>query len=194
MEKSKNKKRIFRFSVLLAIIIPVVLSISYAYFQAIITGTDAGITGTSTSKFDIELVTDAGGYINATELLLITEDEVPEYSQKGNFKVVSGNNDHYIYYTLSLSELTISSNLQVADFKWQLLKDNNIYTSGTFSGISQNSMTLASGIVIGANETANYELRLWIEESGGDQFYLIGGTFAAKVSMVADMEHNPVSP
>ncbi|MDD4796006.1 MAG: hypothetical protein PHG03_05590, partial [Bacilli bacterium] len=94
MEKSKNKKRIFRFSVLLAILIPLVLAISYAYFQAIITGEDAGITGTSTSKFDIELITEADGYINATDLNLITPEQVPEYSQKGNFKVVSGNNDH----------------------------------------------------------------------------------------------------
>lgn len=194
MEDNKDKKRVFRFSVLLAIIIPIVLAISYAYFQAIITGEDAGITGTSTSKFDIELITEADGYINATDLHLITPEQVPEYSQKGNFKVVSGNNDHYIYYTLSLSELTLSSNLQVADFKWELLKDNNSHASGTFNGVSQNSMTLASDIVIGANETADYELRLWIEESGGDQYYLIGGTFAAKVSMVADMEQNPVSP
>ncbi|MDD4809553.1 MAG: hypothetical protein PHP12_05930, partial [Bacilli bacterium] len=121
-------------------------------------------------------------------------EQVPEYSQKGNFKVVSGNNDHYIYYTLSLSELTLSSNLQVADFKWELLKDNNSHASGTFNGVSQNSMTLASDIVIGANETANYELRLWIEESGGDQYYLIGGTFVGKINMVADMEQDPIPP
>ena len=190
MENNKNKKRIFRFSVFLAIIIPVILSLSFAYFQAIITGEDAGVTSTSTDTFDIELITENDGYINAIDLLLITPEEVAEHSQKGYFKVVSGSNEHYVYYTLSLSEITISSNLQVDDFKWQLLKDNIEHSSGTFNGVSQNSMTLASNILIGANETANYELRLWIEETGVDQISLMNGSFVGKVSMVADMEQN----
>ncbi|MFA7065044.1 MAG: hypothetical protein WC177_06135, partial [Bacilli bacterium] len=194
MENNKNKKRIFRFSVFLAIIIPVILSLSFAYFQAIITGEDAGVTSTSTDTFDIELITENDGYINAIDLLLITPEEVAEHSQKGYFKVVSGSNEHYVYYTLSLSEITISSNLQVDDFKWQLLKQNQTVTSGTFSGISANNMTLATNLEIGANRTDNYELRLWIEETSSNQNNLIGGSFGGKITLTAEMVQNPYEP
>ncbi|MDD4187345.1 MAG: hypothetical protein PHX04_01035, partial [Bacilli bacterium] len=194
MENNKNKKRIFRFSVFLAIIIPVILSLSYAYFQADIIGTDNGVTGKSTSTFDIDLITENDGYINASGVKLISAEKIAEESEKTNFKVVSGDNKHFINYTLSITNLTISSNLQVSDFKWQLLKQNQTVTSGTFSGISANNMTLATNLEIGANRTDNYELRLWIEETSSNQNNLIGGSFGGKITLTAEMVQNPYEP
>ena len=109
MENNKNKKRIFRFSVFLAIIIPVILSLSYAYFQADIIGTDNGVTGKSTSTFDIDLITENDGYINASGVKLISAEKIAEESEKTNFKVVSGDNKHFINYTLSITNLTLNN-------------------------------------------------------------------------------------
>jgi len=192
MEDNRNRKKTYRILVTIAIIIPIVIAISYAYFQAAILGEDAGISGKSTNKFEIDLVTENNGYINATNVVLIKEENIAIDSEKGFFKVVSGDNKNYINYSLSLTELTISANLQVADFKWQLVRDNEVVASGNFGGVSTNSMSLINDVQIANNDTHEYEFRIWLQETSYDQIDMIGGTFSAKITMTANLRYNPV--
>lgn len=124
--------------------------------------------------------------------MLVKEANIASESEKGYFKVVSGNNKHYITYSLSLTELTISANLQVSDFKWQLVRDNEVVASGNFAGISSNSMTLINNAQISNNETHEYEYRIWLQETEHDQIDLLGGSFSGKITITADMRQNPV--
>ena len=98
MEDNRNRKKTYRILVTIAIIIPIVIAISYAYFQAAILGEDAGISGKSTNKFEIDLVTENNGYINATNVVLIKEENIAIDSEKGFFKVVSGTQIIFIVY------------------------------------------------------------------------------------------------
>ena len=192
MEDNKKQKKLYRILVTIAITIPIVIAISYAYFQAAILGEDPGVTGKSTDKFEIDLVTENNGYINATNVILVKEANIASESEKGYFKVVSGDNKNYINYSLSLTELTISANLQVADFKWQLVRDNEVVASGNFGGVSTNSMSLINDIQIANNDTHEYEFRIWLQETSYDQIDMIGGTFSAKITMTANLRYNPV--
>src|SRR5574344_110081 len=189
-----EKKKSYKYLIMIAIIIPVLFGISYAYYLAVIKGNNSSVKGTATNTFDINLVTDSGGYITATNMIPIVSDDIANLSNKGVFKVVAGNNEHKVTYSLSLTNISISSNLKVADFKWDLInKDTSTsIASGNFASVSS-TLTLASNLTIEANTTTNYELRIYILETDSDQTSQMNGTFSAKVTLTADMTYNPSS-
>src|SRR5574344_1459025 len=189
-----EKKKSYKYLIMIAIIIPVLFGISYAYYLAVIKGNNSSVKGTATNTFDINLVTDSGGYITATNMIPIVSDDIANLSNKGVFKVVAGNNEHKVTYSLSLTNISISSNLKVADFKWDLInKDTSTNIAiDNFASVSS-TLTLASNLTIEANTTTNYELRIYILETDSDQTSQMNGTFSAKVTLTADMTYNPSS-
>src|SRR5574344_2095974 len=189
-----EKKKSYKYLIIIAIIIPVLFGISYAYYLAVIKGNNSSVKGTATNTFDINLVTDSGGYITATNMIPIVSDDIANLSNKGVFKVVAGNNEHKVTYSLSLTNISISTNLKVADFKWDLINKDTTTSiaSGNFASVSS-TITLASNLTIEANTTTNYELRIYILETDSDQTSQMNGTFSAKVTLTADMTYNPSS-
>src|SRR5574344_1063634 len=189
-----EKKKSYKYLIIIAIIIPVLFGISYAYYLAVIKGNNSSVKGTATNTFDINLVTDSGGYITATNMIPIVSDDIANLSNKGVFKVVAGNNEHKVTYSLSLTNISISTNLKVADFKWDLINKDTTTSiaSGNFASVSS-TLTLASNLTIEANTTTNYELRIYILETDSDQTSQMNGTFSAKVTLTADMTYNPSS-
>ena len=192
MNHNKHNKTAYYLLTLGAIIIPVILALFYVYFHAVILIKDLKVNGTPANKFEINLVTENNGYINASNVSFTKSENIAQESQKSFFKIVSGNNKHYITYDLSLSELTISSSLQVENFKWQLVKDNQIINSGNFNGVNFNGINLATDLIIGVNKTHEYELRIWLQETEYNQSNLKNGIFSGKITLIADKNQKPV--
>src|SRR5574344_756193 len=100
MKKSKKNKT-YQSLIAIAIIVPLLFGISYAYYLAVIKGNSSTIKGTATSNFDINLVTQNDGYITAKDMIPIQTSDIESKSEKGTFSVVAGNNNHKITYSLS---------------------------------------------------------------------------------------------
>lgn len=193
MKDKKESKLNYKLLIMIAVIIPIVLSVSYAYFLAKVSGDSTVVDGTATSKFNIDLVTSNDGYINATDMLPITEASSAEKAAKGTFAVKTGGNDYKINYSLSLTNIEISDNIKASDdLKWELWStDNNTkLSSGTFKNATT-SLTLKDNIVIDSNSVNNYELRIYLLETNTNQISLLNGTLSVKVTMNAEMINTP---
>ena len=179
--------------IVIAVLVPIILGITYAYFLANVNGTNRSVTGNTTAKFDIDLVTTNDGYINATDLLPITADSASTDAAIGTFSVKTGNNDYKIKYTLYLDDVVISDNLKSSEhLKWELVnKDSNaIIASGNFLNVAS-KLELKNNITIDSNQTNNYEIRVYVLETNTNQIDLLAGTLKGKISMEADMIDTP---
>jgi hypothetical protein len=190
----KDKDKLYKSLIAFAIILPILVGVSYAYYLASVSGNYTNATGTVQSNIDITLNTANDGYITATNMIPIPVENVATDAEIGTFSVVSGNNFNKIKYTLSLTNITLSSNLNTSDLKWELYNTDTStsISNGNFSG-APSSITMKSDILIDANTTTNYQIRIYILETGADQTSLMNGTFSAKVSITSSLEYNPSS-
>lgn len=189
MKDKKESKLNYKFLIMIAVIVPIILSVSYAYFLARVSGDNTIIDGNATNKFDIDLITTDNGYINASDMLPISETASADKAAKGIFSVKTGSNDYKINYSLSLTDIIISDNLKSSDdLKWELWSSdtNTKISSGTFKNASS-TLLLKNNIIINKNQTNNYELRIYVLETNTNQLELLDGTLSAKVTMDAEM-------
>ena len=189
MKDKKESKLNYKFLIMIAVIVPIILSVSYAYFLARVSGDNTIIDGNATNKFDIDLITTDNGYINASDMLPISETASADKAAKGIFSVKTGSNDYKINYSLSLTDITLSDNLKSSnDLKWELWSSdtNTKISSGTFKNASS-TLLLKNNIIINKNRTNNYELRIYVLETNTNQLELLDGTLSAKVTMNAEM-------
>lgn len=189
MKDKKESKLNYKFLIMIAVIVPIILSVSYAYFLAMVSGDNTIIDGNATNKFDIDLITTDNGYINASDMLPISETASADKAAKGIFSVKTGTNDYKINYSLSLTDITLSDNLKSSnDLKWELWSSdtNTKISSGTFKN-APSTLLLKNNIIINKNQTNNYELRIYVLETNTNQLELLDGTLSAKVTMDAEM-------
>ncbi len=187
MEKENKIELNYKLLIVFAVALPLILGTAYAYFLPKITGdAPSTITGTVVEEVDFELITpDENGYITATNLVPINDgkyyepSEVDTKASKGTFQVKNtATNGRNIKYTVGLSIVQIDDALKTADFRWRLEKvdsDGNVLSTYSdnekgFSTISSdNTITLATGIVVAPSATDNFVLKLWISNTNFDQ-------------------------
>lgn len=143
MDNSKKDNMFYKLLITIAILIPMVVGISYAYFLTNIKGGNTTISGTATtSDFTLDLITDNSGYIAATDLIPIKEVYIENRAAKGMFSVSTINetgnqNVNPIAFNISLTDLTITNGLRDAvnnSFKWSITCENCSDTSNDKSG------------------------------------------------------------
>lgn len=197
MEEKKIKGNAYKLLISIAIIVPIILGISYAYFLAVIKGDNTTANGTATDKFDINLITDDNGYINATNIMPIESTEVATKANQGKFRVQAGANKNAVNYSISLTELSVSTNLQNSSFKWSLecTNDSTKNTSGTFEGASGSSLLLLNSLSLYPSNYDDYIFRIWLENSEDtDQTAMMNGSFSGKITISANMQYNRAIP
>lgn len=201
MEKLKKLNKLY-FSLFILTILFLIVGSTYAYYQIYVKGEDTGIKGSSAEFFegmqgiqqeemlftpnsDVQMKLETTGYIKASNLLLIKPIDIEDKSQKGYFRVTNKDYNNKINYSISLVELSVSPNLQVTDFKWQLVMHNTkeVISSGDFASANANTLLLKNDIIIDTRTAHEIELRLWIEENDKDQRYLLNGSFIGKIKI-----------
>ena len=194
MESNEKKNIKNKILLAIAIIIPVIIGFSYAYFLARVVVTNnqpTNISGTAITSFYFDIVTENGGYIDASNIIPIEEEDIDEYANVGTFKAVSGANSYSISYTISLTDISIPSELITEDFKWELTctscSNTNNDANGTFENYTSGDFTLKTGLIIAPNTEHVYTLKLWIQESDEDQSQIINKTFRAKVKLDGEL-------
>ena len=171
----------------------VLAGLSYAYFTADIPSNVIDVDGRA-SEFEIDLITEEDGYIYVSGMMLIYEEDVEEKAAKSKFRIVTGNTAYPMTYSISFVDLYVSNNLQSYDFKWSLrcLNDPTKNVDGTFRYANQSTFLLNNNLIIEPNSTDQFELLIWIQESGVNQLELLDGQFWGKISVTASMRYqNP---
>ncbi len=192
MENKEKNSLLYKLLIITAIAVPVLIGTSYAYFLAVVRGTDhpTNMTGTSVSTFVFDLVTENNGYINANNVIPIEDTNRAEQGNIGIFKVTTGANDLNVNYSISLTDITITNNLKTTDFKWELIctscpgTANN--ASGDFSTYTTGDLLLKDNLIIAPSSEESYKLIIWVHESGEDQTSLLNQSFRAKVKATGE--------
>ena len=193
MENKEKKNLYYRLLIISAIIIPVIIGFSYAYFLAVVKIKDdkpTTIEGTVITQFLFELQTENDGYITANNLIPLTTDQISEYAEEGYFKVVTGANPYNVNYELSLTDISLPSELKNAYFKWRLVctscADTTQNAEGTFANVTGTDMVLKSDLVIAPSSEESYKLMICLQESNNSQLGTMSKTFSAKVKAVGE--------
>ena len=193
MNNSRNDNVLYKTLIVIAILIPLVIGFSYAYFLTNIKGNKTIISGTtSANDFVLNLITDNDGYIDATGLAPIQPIFVESNAAKGMFTVSTidesgtNENDYPVAYNISLTDITITNGLRDAvndSFRWSLTCEETEDTmSGNFTNLKEltplststsdevttykySEYVLADDfqLIICPNTTDTYTLRLWID-------------------------------
>ncbi len=172
---NKRKKTLIIVSILILVAL---IGITIAYFMSrsvsdehTITSGNVAITYENESAFRL------------TGLVPLLESEVLDNAAKISF-TVRNTGTMEAYVKINLTDITIS-NLASYDFKWALYEDTTKVTTGTFASLGDNtSINLANDIKLDQNESKNYNVYVWIDESGEDQTSLMKGTFKSKVEVI----------
>jgi len=191
--KNIDKTNFYKLWIAIVMCTFIFAGLSFAYFSANFPVNQIEVGGEA-GEFEINLITEEEGYINVTGMQLIYEHEKEEKAAKGEFKVITGNNSYAIKYTISLVELHVSENLLSTDFKWHLicLNDTSKSIYGTFKNADGTTFLLNENLLIGPDSIDEYELLIWLQESGTDQITLMNGEFEGKISITAGMQYkNP---
>lgn len=170
------------FSVYSVVVFIVVLVGSYAWysFENGSTTFDA-VTGNK----DIIVSYNSGRYINTSNAIPVDSSADAE---KNNFSVnvrdeVAGKYD--ILVDVSLVDMEIDTALKNINFKYSLLKDGLEIANGNFLNVSGSTLVLAKNVEINSYYNNSFELRIWIQNNGGDQSSMSGKTFKGTVSVGA---------
>ena len=193
MENSNIKKDMFyKLLIAIAIVIPIIIGFSYAYIMASVSGIDnpTSLNGTAITSFNFSLNTVNDGYIDATNLVPLEPNQVSTFAPKGDFTVALGQATYDVSYSILLTNITMSSELKIEDFKWKLVCTSCSTTAndatGDFDGLTTTEITLNSGLSLAPNSSESYALYVYLAESGEDQLSLLNKNFSAKVKATAE--------
>lgn len=173
------KKLLFTIIIVIGIVFSFMLATSYAWYSF-----SAGSTtfDTVTSNKDVEISFIKGEYINNTLAVPISSNDVDQYSDKHQFIIRTKNNkaDNQILAKISLVNLSIDDALKVSAFKVELYHQGERVSTATGNQLTSTTMRLGD-VVLDNDIDNNFEVRVYILDSGSDQSALMNKSFSAKI-------------
>lgn len=182
-------------------LITLAFSISFAYIKLETAG-ETTETKIKTGTFEIETSLETVNSLNATNMMLINEDEIEEKANSLTFTAkADSSNTSTGEFAIYVKDVTISKGLIDKNFKWQLLQDGKIVGNGSFEnidsdGVASSSKTntddinyydtyyLIKDIPFNGTEESSLELRIYLlNDSAVNQSNLMNGTFECRVGI-----------
>jgi len=184
-------------------LIVIAVSFTYAYFsRSISTNGKNTETVVETGLLDIDFATSA--YITNSNATLINDDNAYLDADRTVFSVARSklNTVEYVYYTLQLVDIDISSNLKSLYLKWSLYETTDItsettpLSSGDFSELEcfddeeENEVCTLSlydtKIPLAKNVTDDFTLIIWLSnDENKNQTELLKGEISGRVQVSA---------
>lgn len=165
MNKAADKKDLFYIIVLILTLIAVVIGATFAAYY-FLHKQEEGSSSVYTGTFSIEYL--SGDIINFHSLTPTTDPsyETTENVYKNNFRVTNtGNLDGIITVNVDVNKNEFSNNVLM--YKIFGAEGEEIQTGNFAYGTGLTE--LASNIALSSNETAEYTLIIWLQETGINQ-------------------------
>ena len=134
---------------------------------------------------DISIIFAQSDYVNISTGVPIVEADVPTKAGISRFVVSpdSSLNGAEIALSIELVNVSIDDELKCNDFKIQLLENNSVIYNGTGSSVTSDTLVLKEVTKLTNLNSVNYELRIWINETGVSQNNLMGKSFSGKIKI-----------
>lgn len=175
-------------SVTVSIMFGFLLGISYAWYAY---STAQSSIKASTLKEAPTIVFAQTEYISSTQNMPIYDEDRYRYANKNSFTVTFGENlqEYQIGLEIILENINIDESLKITNYKYELLQNKKIISSGNFSNIGESTrIELLPMTIINPNEypsTYVYEFYVWLSEDETDQNYLMNKNFGAKINVTS---------
>ena len=128
-------------------------------------------------------------YITATQNMPIYDEDRYKYANKNSFTIIIGEElqDYQTGLEIILSDINMSNELKIENYKYELLENKKVISHGNFSNIGVDSsikllpMTVMEPIKY--PYTYVYELYIWLSEDETNQNDLMNKRFGAKIDI-----------
>ena len=182
MEEEKNKKKMILAIIGAIILVAGIVGLTIAYFRAQAESKDIVV---SSKKLSIVFSDPEGSLIRASDIEPIADEDIDTLGTKKTFTIAKKDAaDKDVYLRLELTDLVVSDNFKDSDLRWALYKSGSIVTEGSFVNVkSSTSLPLANNILLDSTTPEEYNLYIWIHETGVDQERLMGGSLSGKITV-----------
>ena len=180
------KKMIILLSVTVSIMFGVLLGISYGWYAY---SNAESYINANTLKEAPTVVFAQTEFIESTQNMPIYDEDRYRYANKNSFSVTLGENlqEYETGLEIILSDINISEELKIQNYKYELLQNNQVISNGDFSSIGNNTTIKLLPMTIMTPDkypyTYVYELYIWLSEDETDQNYLMNKNFGAKIEV-----------
>lgn len=173
-------------SITLSVMFGVLLGISYGWYAYSNASTNIKA---NTIKEAPTIVFSQTEYIASTKIMPIYDEDRYKYANKNSFTVTIGENliGYETALEIILSDINISDELKISNYKYELQQNNIIISSGDFNNIGNSTsiklvpMTIMNPISY--PYTYVYELYIWLSEDKTNQNSLMDKKFSAKIDV-----------
>lgn len=163
------------------------MGVSYAWYSLSNSSTNFNAT---TSNADLTILYAQNEFVSIKTGIPIKESDVPEKAGISRFTVTPGDNlkGYTVLISVELSQIVIDDELKTDDFKIQLLENDKPIYNGTGKDIDGSTLVMKqlSNVTIGSKY--NYELRIWINDTGVSQNELMGKNFSGKIKVSSSIK------
>ena len=180
------RKTILVLTITIVFITVIMFGVSYGWYAY--SNAASNVTG-STIKETPTVIFNQTEYISSTKTMPIYDEDRYTYATKNSFNLTMNENlkGYEIGVEISLINIAIAEELKIPNYKYELLQDNVVVSSGNFStlGTSTTLNILPMTIIEPSNypQTYNYELYIWLKEDGTNQNNLMNKGFSAKINV-----------
>ncbi len=180
-------KKVLIYFVSILILIVIGVTVSFAYYSLRVSGNPSGI---SVSAGKLKIYYNTTQYINTTTASPILAANVSSEASKLFFNITNSTSSS-LNFKAKASEFEIDSELVNSSFKWKIDQCSGVSDTACTTSVTSGTFELASGNTfyftgnnsypVSSNTTQYYVLRIWLEDNGGDQTYMMGKYMTGKL-------------
>ena len=170
----------------MTIIVGVMFGVTYGWYEY----SNAQVSAkASTLKEAPTVIFTSDENIYVSRIMPIYDDDRYGYGERNTFTITIGDNlkDYDVGIEIGLTNLRIDDELKIEDYKYELLQDGIVVSSGNFSNVGMSTnmnimpMTIIRPTVF--PQTYTYELYIWLSENNTNQNNLMNKVFNAKLNV-----------
>lgn len=175
-------------SITISIMFGVLLGISYGWYAY--SNAESNIS-VNTIKEAPTIVFAQTEYITSTQNMPIYDEDRYQYANKNSFTITIGENikEYETGIEITLENINIEEELKIKNYKYELLQNKKIISSGDFSEIGDNNTIKLLPMTIMSPDsfpyTYIYEFYVWLSEDETNQNNLMNKKFGAKINVTS---------
>lgn len=179
------KKMIIVLSITIIVLMSIMMGVSYGWYAY---ENAQSTIGGSTIKENPTVIFSQTEYISSTQTMPILDTDRYNYANKNSFNITIGENlkEYQVGIEISLVNISMSEELKIANYKYELLQDGVVIANGNFADLNVTSIKLMPMTIInpiGYPQTYTYELYIWLNDDGTNQNYLMNKGFNARINV-----------
>ncbi len=179
MEKENNKKKISILIGAIALVLVLIVGITYAYLSANNKTPDNSVkAGTLLISYEDDNLNS----IRLNDITPIYDKDIKEKASKISFQV-NNTGTAKAYVDINITDISLPKELADLEFKWALYSGDEKINNGNFRNVLDNKLLLTNNEEIESTKNKSYDLYIWISESELDQSDMMNKTFTGKITI-----------